>query len=248
MLLVALRSPPFDPDVVTKVAEALDLTPADVRPRTTGPGPWVLAVAADGEVLHKGAARLAHLGIKAVVCDPGLVPTDEDRILARSLSFTATHMVVTDSAGVTHECLWSALSLLQRGTRYTSTQQTTKTTQRKLSVGRTLLTGGLLFTKKEVVEETKTQESSERFVLLHRNDGENDVMLYERRVNYQFLGPAMQASSFANLQSVVAAILARHPVPEDSRVAAPGFTGRLPKTRVDPIDLALYLTQLANAQ
>jgi hypothetical protein len=247
MLLVALRSPPFTPEVMEKVATALSLTLADVRTRTTGPGPWVLAIAAQSEALEEAGARLAQLGIHAVVCDPLLVPSDEDRLLARSLTLTNAHLLVTDAAGVVHECPWPSLVLLQRGTRASTTRQTTTTTKTKFSVGRALVTGGLSFTKKEVVAETKTQDSSERFVLLHRNDGENDVMLYERRLNYQFLGPIMQVSSYANLQSVIVAILARWPVREDSRVATPGFTGRLPKTRVDPLDLALYLAQLANA-
>ncbi|MDX2024634.1 MAG: hypothetical protein SF187_30610 [Deltaproteobacteria bacterium] len=244
MLLVALRSPPFDAPLVANIATALHLTPADVRPRTTGPGPWVLSIANEG--LDEGVARLASLGIHAVLVDPALTPTDDDRVLARSLTITKTQLLVTDGGGVTHACPWPSLALLQRGTRNSTTRQTTKTTQRKLSMGRALLTGGLSLTKKEVVEETKTTLLSERFVLLSRNDGESDVMLYERRVNYQFLGPAMQASSFANLQSAVALILTHQPVPEDARVATPGFVGRLPKTRVDPVDLALHLAQLVN--
>ena len=101
-------------------------------------------------------------------------------------------------------------------------------------------------TKKEVIEQTKKSERSERFVLLARNDGEKDLILYERRLNYQFLGSQMQASSFGNFELTVALLRSRTSAVVDERVTTPGFVGRLPKTRTDPADLALYLVQLAH--
>ena len=247
MLLVALKAPALTPALLSVVGEATGLSAADIRPRMSGPGPWVLAVSATAEPLTAMLPLLAQLHVQALVCDPSVVPGDNDRVIVRNLAFGPSQLVATDGTGVEHACDYSAISLIQQGNRVHTNVETTKTTQRKFSAGRALLTGGLSLTKKEVITETKKTESSERFVLLSRNDGEPDLMLYERRLNYQFLGNQMQFSSFANLQSLIATITAKTTAVVDDRVNTPGFVGRLPKTRTDPADLALYLVQLAHA-
>lgn len=247
MLLVALKAPAITPVLLSVVAQATGLSAADVRPRMSGPGPWVLAVSATAETLASMLLALEKLQVQALVCDPSVVPSDNDRVVVRNLAFGPSQLVATDGTGVEHSCNYSAISLIQQGSRVHTSVETTKTTQRKFSAGRALLTGGLSLTKKEVISETKKTETSERFVLLSRSDGEADLMLYERRLNYQFLGSQMQSSSFANLQSLVARIKEKTAAVVDDRVNTPGFVGRLPKTRTHPADLALYLVQLAHA-
>lgn len=245
MLLVVLHGPPMTPPMVAAVAGATDLAAADVRQRLAGPGPWALAVAAESEGLQTQANRLQRLGLRALVCDPSLVPEDGERIVARSLALLPTHLQITDASEQVHACPYSAIALIQAGNRAHTTAKTTETTERRISVGRALLTGGLSLTKKETVRVNTTVHSDERFVHLSRNDGGPDVMLYERRLNYKFLGDQLQPSSFANLQKVMAWLRERTGALVDERVATAGFSNRLPKVGVSPVDLALYLVQLA---
>ena len=246
MLLLALQVPAIEATWLAAVAAATGLTPADIRPRLAGPGPWVLAVSADSDALTGMVPALTKLQVRAVLCDPSLAPGDADRVIVRTLSFATGSFVATDVAGQGHACPYSSVSLIQPGTRVEVSTETIKTTQVKFSAARALLTGGLSLTKKEVIEQTKKSEHSERFVLLTRNDGENDLMLYERRLNYQFLGSQMQASSFGNFELTVALLRSRTAAVVDEKVTTPGFVGRLPKTRANPADLALYLVQLAH--
>lgn len=247
MLLVVLQAPPLTVALMSDIASVTGLSAADVRTRMAGVAPWVLVVSANADPLAEAQNALSKLQVRAMVCDPAVAPSDADRVIVRSLAIGPSYIKATDGAGQEHTCALQNVAMIQRGTRSSTSVQTTKTTERKFSAGRALLTGGLSLTKKEVIEQTKKTETNERFVLVARNDGEGDFMLYERRLNYQFLGAGMQASSYANLESVVALLKSHTAKDIDDRLAMPGFVGRLPKTRADPVDLALYLVQLERA-
>jgi hypothetical protein len=106
-----------------------------------------------------------------------------------------------------------------------------------------------MLTSKIQKQSVRTQESREAFLLLQRNDGEPDAIIYERRVDYRFLGADKQPASHANLERTLARLRALAPAaPVDDRVAKPGFVSGLPLTSSDPVDLALYLVTLARTR
>ncbi len=245
MLLVVLHGPPPTPLLFEAVAAATGLSPIDVRQRLAGQGPWVLMVAADAETLHARVPSLSNLGLRALVCDPDLVTDDDDRILVRQLAFLPAHFQITDVSGKSFECAHGAVSLLQIGRRTHTKVETTQTTQRRFSPAKALLTGGLSLTTKHTTSETRATQTDERFLLLVRSDHEPDLMLYERRMDYRFLGHEVQPSSFANLERVATLVRECTRAPLDERLNVPGFVSRLPKVGPDPTDLALHLVQLA---
>jgi hypothetical protein len=113
-------------------------------------------------------------------------------------------------------------------------------------VKKALLTGGLLLTKKVERTDLKITETDEAFVLVERSDGSPDVMLYERQLDYRFLGAEMAPSSRTNLDRTWARCKVFAPAaPTDERLLQPGFVAGLPHTSADPIDLALALVTLA---
>lgn len=249
MLLLATRSPPLTEETVFQIAAVAGLSAADVRQRLSGSFPRVLAMAASGEPLDDMAPRLADLGLETLVCDPACAPSDTERLLPRALTFHPEALIVDDAQGTPHICPWGAIALIQRGVRLHVEVKATSTTQRRFSPVRALLTGGLSLSRKETRVENQVREQPERFVLLHRSDGQDDIMLYERRLHYQFLEDRMQASSFANLETVLQVVRTHAPTARvEDRVGRPGFVNALPKTATDPVDLALYLTQLAVAR
>jgi hypothetical protein len=71
------------------------------------------------------------------------------------------------------------------------------------------------------------------------------VILYERRMDYGFLGAGRESSSHANLEKTVALIAARSQASVDGRAARPGFATGLPPCNADPVDVTLHLCQLA---
>jgi hypothetical protein len=246
MFLAVLRIPDAA-DADARAEAATGMARADVKRRLAGILPRVLLVAADRDEVDAARLRLEAAGFAALAFDPLLSPTDEDRIVARSLDPGSDALVVVSGVGeeTRHVVPWDALELCQRGTRHNMRLEKVKTSSLQLSVGRTLMAGGLPMMKN--VERTKIvpRGEDEPFVVLHRNDGGDDVILYERRMDYAFLGARLGPVSRANLDETLALLRARANVVADDRVGRAGFVSAIPACSADPVDVALHLVRLA---
>ncbi len=252
MLLVITALPPgqssLDAAVVRQVAALVGLSPAEVRMRLAGRLPRVLLSRGGAATDDWGdaPAALRAAGFATIVCDPAAAPTDADRVLGRRVDIAADGLLVWDGADACHAVGRADVSLIQSGVRITVQQRQITTEKQRLDPGRAILSGGLILTRKTTTSTTLTNETREAFLLIHRA-GDADLILYERRLDYRFLGADMQPSSHANFQRLTARVRAFCPgVAFDDRVAQPGFVAGLPPTSADPTDLALYLVALAH--
>jgi len=250
-MLLAVTRLPSSSDSFQKAAVITGLSAADVQRRCAGTLPRVLLLDADEGRLANLRSQLQTLGFSVLLVDPAQVPGDDQRIVARSLELDASGLVVIEGTGSEsrHVVPASSIELLQRGLRAASQVKTTTTTERKFAAGRAILTGGLALTKKVQTTTTTREENREPFVVVHRNDGNPDVVLYEHRLDYRFLGKQMQPTSRGNLEATVAKVRALAPgAPLETRVQQPGFVQGLPAFgAVEPVDLALYLVRMARA-
>jgi hypothetical protein len=245
-VLLAVARIPDGVEARAQAAAAAGLALADLNRRLAGPLPRVLIPAAPDERAHALAQALEGLGFLVLTCDVAAVPGDDDRVVARRVELAADALVVSDGQGRTHRCPRGAVALLQRGVRHSRTEERVKTSERRFSVGKAVLSGGMMLTKKIEKTEVATVETAEPFLLVGRGDGEPDIILYERRLDYRSMGPEMQPSSRGNLERLWAWLQALAPGRTDDRVARPGFVSGLPATAADPIDLALYLVALTH--
>jgi hypothetical protein len=243
-VLLAIARIPEAVEARAQAAKVTGLALADLNRRIAGTLPRVLFAGLAPEQAALPEA-LEALGFEVLTCDPAVVPGDDERVVARRIELAGGALVATDAKGQPHRCPPDAIALLQRGTRLAISEEKVTSTERKLSVGRAVLSGGLLLTKKVEKTTVKTSESAEPFLLVQRGDGEPDVMLYERRLDYRALGPEMQPASRGNLEVVWSKLKAMAPQRVDDRVARPGFVTGLPSTSADPVDLALFLVALA---
>jgi hypothetical protein len=151
-----------------------------------------------------------------------------------------------DAQGAVHACPFAAVRLLQRGARTHSSTQVETTTKRQLNLGRALLSGGMMLTKKVTTTTERTTHAKEPFLLVQRGDGAPDLMVYEHRMSYQCLGAEMAHATLANLGLLAARLQTQCPqAPLDDRVGRPGFVAGLPLLGADPVDLGLYLVSEA---
>ena len=241
-VLVVIASIPDQAEARALAAKAAGLALADLNRRLAGTLPRVLfGGGADPAIVE----ALEALGFGVLTCDPAAVPGDGERVLARRLEFTSGAFVATDAQGRAHRCAAGDIALLQRGNRLSSTSEKVTTTERRLDLGRIVMSGGLMLTKKVAQTSVKTTESAEPFLLVQRGDGAPDIIIYERRIDYRALGPEMQPASRGNLEVVWAKLKAMAPALVDDRVGRPGFVTGLPAVSADPVDLALYLVALA---
>ena len=246
-MLVIAELPP-SPDAEATAARVTGQPLAEVRTRLAGPLPRVLLVDADDERARALAAALEGEGFTAIACDPRMAPADDDRLVARTLAWNAGgHLLIANGSGEAEEMTATSLALVQRGLRTTTTSEITKKKERRLSAGRALLSGGLILTKTVQTESVRTSTERDPFLLLHRGDGQRDVMLYARRLDYAFLGAAMQPTSTANFETLLERLRAWAPaVSVDQRAANQIFVNSLPVSPDARPDVALWLVWLAH--
>ena len=248
-MLLVIANAPKDPSAQTQGARLASLPPADFSRRLAGTLPRVLLSAAPVDQIESLVNGFESLGFAAFSCDPAAAPGDDDRLLVRGIEMEAGALAFLDGQDNRHPCVAAAVSLIQRGVRVNTTSETVTTNERRLDIGKAVLTGGLLLTSKVRKKSVRTEETREPFLLLQRNDGQPDAILYERRVDYRFLGAEKQPASHANLERTLARLRTLAPAaPVDDRAARPGFVSGLPLTSCDPVDLALYLVTLARTR
>ncbi len=248
MLLVVARLAP-SPEAAKRAAEVTGLAPADLSRRLVGILPRVLLPAAPADRAEELAVSLEELGFTVFTCDATAAPGDDDRVVARAIEIGSAGFVAIDGQGRRHDCPARAITCFQRGARVTRKSETVKTSERRLDIGKAVLSGGLMLTTKVEKTSVKTTLAQEPFVLVERRDGEPDVIIYERRMDYRFLGADMQPTSRGNLERLIARLRALAPAAAfDERLARPGFIAGLPLTSTDPVDLALFLVTLARTR
>ncbi len=243
-MFVAIAKIPSDSSAVMHAAQITDIAAPDVSRLLAGTLPRVLVRATpDGERI---ASELNRAGFIAFPGDEKFVLKDKDRVVARNMEWTPKGFVVLDGQGQRHECLASNIEAFIKGSRVLETSETTKSTARKLDIGKTLVMGGIPIMKKVVTTEVKTATDKEAFVLIQRWDDSPEIILYERRLNYQCLGTDLQPSMFANMVALTSRLRGLAPeAPLDDRIGRPGYLAGLPTLSVDALDLAIFLVTQA---
>lgn len=187
-MFIAVAGLPEAPSALQDAATLCGLTVMDVRSRCAGMLPRVLVRQATEAEAERLVAGLGDLGFRAFAGEARQVPRDGERIIARQLAWVDGGFTVTDGRGETHPCPFLAIALLQSGFRTTTHSEIIKSKERKFSMGRALLSGGLSMSK--TVETTTEQVTSNResFILVVRAGDQPDLMLYESRLGFQCLG------------------------------------------------------------
>lgn len=245
LLVVSQPAIPWDPAVTARAAALCGLAPVDIQLRLGGPLPRVLLSDASAERVQALAAALTGIGVRCFACDPAKVPGDGQRIVVRRLEAHPSGLLAVARDGAGHLCARDGVRLIQRAVRVGSESETVKVAEKKFSLGRTALTGGLM-TRKTVEREVQREaETREPCLVVHRDDGP-ELVLYERRLDYRFLGPEMGPASAANLLATLRWLRAAAPEAlVDERVLRPGFVKAMPAVGADPVDLALHLVWIA---
>jgi hypothetical protein len=193
---------------VAALVTAAGMTAAEARMRLAPEPPALLArVPADrAAALVEGLGRA---GLVALAIEES-VPAESDRFSARSFVFEDTGARFTARSGETLTLPWDTVRLVLRGVRAARTTTEHTETTRKFSVGRAVLTSGLVMTRKTTSTVHGLQESSEQLVLVHGDAGER-VILGEATVEFSGLGPLLQPARTANMGVIAEELKRRAP-------------------------------------
>ena len=214
---------------VASLAARQGVHASEARTRLAGGFPRIVQVFADPSAANALAAGLRADGFTAGVVDGDTVSNDARRDLARSLAFGPDGLDAELRGNRTRTLAYGSVRALLHGVRTGVATSTEETTVKSFSGARTILTGGLSTHSTKTVTSTKSTEVRETFVYVVGAPGEPWLAVYERSMNYAFLGAARAPSSMANFTTVLSTLRARCPAAAyDARMTRPGGFGLVP--------------------
>jgi hypothetical protein len=191
-----------DPDVAKTIADAIGILIFEARQKIAGGGPAVLASFADPQRAERLAARLASAGVPALVIDSVAVRGGKQPLRARRFVFEAAALRVELPAGAICHIGYDSIDLLLVVSTGSGPVQTTfKRTERKFSLGKTVLAGGVPMTRTVTREETVLSEDRDESIWLYSR--EHQTVHFDRNVlNYDGFGAAMQLTRSLNFSKL----------------------------------------------
>lgn len=189
------------------LAQDLGLGLYETRLLLAGERPKIVLRTADEARARDLLAKLRGRRHGAVACDAKAVVATEAMIRLDGFRLSDTAIHGTDGL----ELPFSDVLAILRAIRSTHTTTTTEVTERKLDMGRAIVSGGVLLSKATKREIQKTKETREQHLYLFRKSGGKAWVVRERETSYEGLGAAMEKSVAANFTRLVAELRARAP-------------------------------------
>jgi hypothetical protein len=201
---------PLD-DGLAELSELLGMQPYDLRLRLAGVPPFVVAAFADAEEARRLMATLRERSHGSVACDVDFIPSSDTMISPRSFELGDHDIAVADPERGPVRIPYAAILALLHAQLEFEGRRTTTTTSRKLSVGRAVMTGGLLISKKVSKEQCDVDNEYEQVLYVIRKNGRDPVVLRQNRLTYSGLGERIGHSSVESFANLVAELRERAP-------------------------------------
>lgn len=207
-------------------------------------------------------ARLRARGHEAVACDLAAVATGERLHHVRTFRLEDDALVVDAGASprgptATARTPWTDVVAIVRAIHRTRTERLEKTEERKLSMGRAALSGGLVM-RKGVTKETRVETEEREQVLYVFPSSGAPLLFAQTRVRYEGLGPLLRPIQIENFMTLIRVLRERQPLAAyDERLIAARPTQERVRTLVrghqtassaEGIDLLAHLVALAIAR
>ncbi len=190
-------------ELVQSLAVALGIMPYEMRQRMVGGGPSVAAGFADPELARAVEAKLNQAGVATQLVDTDLLRNKVGRFVVRRFEMKERALQISASDGQSAEIAYGEIDLLLSGTRILGQSETITVTERKFSLGKTILSGGIPLTKKVERQEEINREERENILCLYAGE-RPPVVLSQSGMLYDGFGTAMKLTrelNFAYLKS-----------------------------------------------
>lgn len=184
-------------ELVQGLAAAVGITAYEMRQRMIGGGPSVVASFADQHQAADLAVKLNQSGVATLTIDADAVRNVAGRVIVRRFELHDSTLRIESGDGQGTEIAYGDIDLLLPGTRILGQAETVTVTERKFSLGRTILSGGIPLTKK--VERQEEVTTAERENILYLYAGKRLPLLFSQSgMVYDGLGAAMKLSQELN--------------------------------------------------
>ncbi|MBN2415527.1 hypothetical protein JXO52_06780 [bacterium] len=233
------------PELVQAIAEAQEKTAYEIQQRIIGGSPCVIASFADPGMAEQLAAEIGNRGIATMVVDAETVRAAVDYIHVYRFEIRDAALHIWTVEDDHAEVPYGRIRVMIAGTS-TCTETVTKTVERKkISVGKTILAGGIPIPK--TVKHTETSETLQhsRFLYMYVGRRPQPLIFSQDGMIYEGLGDAIQISHVLNFNYLISVLRKRSPgaVYDERLLKRIGLTRLLGPT-IDPdtnLDLAAEL-------
>jgi len=251
---------PIDQELAA-LAPLAELAAYDLRLRLAGPLPVVFRQVADADSARELLAALRGRGHGVVACDLAFVPSSATMTTPRSYRLTDRELIAIHPAwGERPLAFGEILALIRaKAARVKQTSSTTK--DKKLSLGRAVVTGGLAMRKSTTQRQRTEVEEREQVLYLIRRTGRDPFLLREQQLRHQGLGPQVKPTSLENFTTLVALLQQRAPhalyddrlVTHRRKTAMTGLAGSTAEqvtssSNASDTDLAAHLIAVAHLE
>ena len=196
-IVAALSWQKDEAEVAGTIAAILGILVYEARQRIAGGGPAVLACLADPRQAATLAHRLSLAGVPALVIDREEVRQQRQPFRVCRFRLDAPALWVESVDGESCAITYGSIELLLVATCSVPAQSTATVTERKFSLGKTLLAGGVPMSKKVTREVTVSSDVRDETLWLYAQ-GRGPVIFDRSALNYEGLGSAMQMSRDLN--------------------------------------------------
>ncbi len=192
------------------LATALQVTAFDARQRLVGKGPAVVATFAEPEPAQALLMNLQQAGFRGFVVDAPAARARDPFFIVHRFELAGAMLHVEEAAGRTSRIPLGEVDLLLPATRITGQAETQTVTERKISMGKTLMAGGLPMSSKVERRELVAGEVREK-VLYLCVDHQPRFIFPQNSMVYGGLGTKMKPSREMNFIQLVTELRLRCP-------------------------------------
>jgi hypothetical protein len=187
------------PEMVQALAGALGIIVFEARQRLIGGGPSVVASFADQQQARVVAEKVGSVGIKALIVDTTALRL---RSIVRRFQFEDRVLKIEAHNGQQETLPYAQMGLVLTGTSVVGSSGTKTIVEKKFSMGKTLLAGGIPMTKKVEHQEEVFSEESEQILYLYAHDRPTAVFSLNG-MNYDGFGAEMKLSRKLNFSHLI---------------------------------------------
>jgi hypothetical protein len=188
------------------IASALGLGLYDARMRLVSPLPSILASGLSLQDAQRLLALLRGRGHGAVACDAATIPGHERALVARGFELAPSAFVVLDAQKRRLEVPHAQILGVVRAAEQSSETRSIETREKKLSVGRALLSGGVMLNKTVTKVEQSASADLQQVAYLFRSTTPEALLLEERSLSFEGLGSARGSSARQSFEALMLAL------------------------------------------
>jgi len=189
-------------ELVQVLANALGMTAYEARLRMFGNGPAVVASFADQRPAQELAEKLNQRGIATLMFDATAVRGSAGYFIARRFELKTRSLYIETGDGQQAEIPYDEVDVLLPCTSIVGVSEQKTIIERKFSIGKTILSGGLPMTTK--VERQEVVKGEEQTKLLYLYAGKRSPVIFSQiGMNFDGFGAAMKLSRELNFAHLI---------------------------------------------